>query len=128
MSNKLYSMYKILIVEDEPALQSVMKDKLKKEKFEVVQAHNGFLGLEMTKQEKPDLILLDIIMPRMDGLTMLDKLKKDRDLNRIPVIILSNLSDSEAVVRARQNNVFDYLVKTDWSLEDVVKKIREKLS
>jgi len=118
---------KILVVEDEVSLLQALNLKLEKAGFEVLSAKNGQEGLTTALKEQPDLILLDIVMPVMDGMTMLKKLREDPQAGDVPIIILTNLTDSEKVSEALANQSFDYLVKSDWSLEDVVKRIREKL-
>jgi len=118
---------KILIIEDELTLRSVLAEKLKSDGFEVLEAKNGEEGLEVSISQKPNLILLDIVMPKMDGLTMLEKLREDSWGKKVPVIILTNLSSGAEMSRSAENGVSGYLVKTDWKLEDVVKKIKEIL-
>lgn len=120
-------MKKILIVEDEVALLQVLTEKLKKENFEVLQARNGQEGLQQAFSLHPDLILLDIIMPVMDGMTMLVKLRIDEWGKSVPVIILTNLSNEQKVAESLQQGVYDYLVKSDWMLEDLVQKIKNRL-
>jgi DNA-binding response OmpR family regulator len=120
-------MKKILIVEDEPALLAVLVDKLSREQFRCLEAKNGQEGLDIALRERPDLILLDIIMPVMDGMTMLYELRKDAWGRNVPVILLTNLSEAERVAESLRQGVHDYLVKSDWTLEDIVKKIKEKL-
>jgi len=118
----------ILVVDDEALILRSLSDKFKQEGFSVLEANNGEAGLEIALENKPDLILLDIIMPKMDGLIMLKNIREDKEWGKkVPVIILSNLSDSDKVAEAMKNQVFDFLVKSDWALEDVVKKVREKL-
>lgn len=118
---------KILIIEDELTLRSVLAEKLKSEGFEVLEAKNGQEGLDFSISQKPELILLDIVMPKMDGLTMLEKLREDSWGKKVPVIVLTNLSSGAEMSRSAENGVSGYLVKTDWKLEDVVKKIKEIL-
>lgn len=118
---------KILVVEDEISLLQALNLKLTKEGFHVLSARNGQEGLDVAFKEHPDLILLDIIMPIMDGMTMLKKLREDARGRDIPVFILTNLTGSEKVADALDNESFDFLVKSDWKLEDVVKKVKEKL-
>jgi len=120
-------MPKILIVEDDQSLVKVLVKKLTQEGFEVSTAANGKIGLATAIKNKPDLILLDIVMPVMDGLTMLQELRKDRWGKLARVILLTNLSDSEKVSEALQHGIYVYLVKADWKLEDVVKKVKETL-
>jgi DNA-binding response OmpR family regulator len=118
---------KILIIEDEKSLSQALFDKLERDGFIVIRACNGKIGLEMALEEKPDLILLDIVMPVMDGLTMLQELKKDDWGNKAKVIVLTNLYDSEKVIDCVEQGVTDYLIKTDWKLVDIIEKIKLKL-
>ncbi len=118
---------KILVVEDELPLLMAINRKLTQEGFEVVEAINGVECLSVGKKEKPDLILLDIIMPKMDGLTALKKLRKTSWGKKMPVIILTNLSEAESISEAIKSEAYDYLIKTNWSLQDVVKKVKEKV-
>ncbi len=118
----------ILIVEDEPSLQSALKNKLEVEGFNVETAKNGLEGVDAVKKSPPDLILLDMVMPVMDGLTMLKNIREEDASKNIPVIILSNLSDSQELVNAMQSQVFDYLIKSDVSLEEIIGKVNNKLS
>ncbi len=117
---------KILIVEDELSLRNALRDKLTHEGFSVLEAKNGEEGLEAALREHPDIILLDIIMPVMDGATMLNKLRHDPWGTKVAVIILTNLSEAEdSLMRSRGS--LDYIVKSNWKIEDVVAKIRERL-
>ncbi|MFA5022356.1 MAG: response regulator [Patescibacteria group bacterium] len=118
---------KILIIEDEVSLLQALVDKFKIEKFLVISAKNGQDGLELAKEEKPDLILLDIIMPITDGINMLEQLRQDQWGKEVPVIILTNLNDIKKTSEAMASGVHDYLLKTDWKLDDVVKKVKERL-
>lgn len=116
------------IVEDEPSLIEALRNKLNKEGFSVLEARNGKIGLDLALKERPDLILLDIIMPVMDGLTMLQELrKKDEWGKNVPVIILTNLSDDKKVMEAVKEGSYDYLIKSDWSINEVISKVRERL-
>jgi DNA-binding response OmpR family regulator len=117
----------ILIVEDEVSLSSALNDKLTGVGYEVAMAKNGQEGLDAIKEHKPDLILLDVVMPVMDGMTMLKELRKSDETSAIPVIILSNLSDNEDVLHAMENNTYDYLIKSDISLEAVLERVKAKL-
>jgi DNA-binding response OmpR family regulator len=117
----------ILIVEDEVTLSSALRDKLTVEGYEVKTARNGQEGLEEVEKNKPDLILLDVVMPVMDGMTMLKELKNNDKGKDVPVIILSNLSDSQDVLRAMENNTYDYLIKSDVSLDAVLERVKAKL-
>ena len=119
--------YSILVVEDESAVSEALGDKFGREGFEVFLAKDGAKGLEVAFREIPDLILLDIVMPVIDGITMLEKMRKDKKGKKIPVIMFTNLSDSDRIKEAQKKGVNDYLIKADWKLEDVVKKVKEKL-
>jgi len=120
-------MKKILIVEDEETLANVISDKLSQEKYRTFIARNGRDGLDAALKEKPDLILLDIIMPVMDGLAMLKELRQDKWGSTAKVIILTNLTEAETTAEAMEHGVHDFLVKTDWKLEDIVKKVKDIL-
>lgn len=126
MSGKLNK--KILIVEDEAPLRNAVSDILSFEGFEVFQAKNGQEGLDTALAQHPDLILLDLMMPIMDGLTMLEKLRQDPVFGKTAaVILLTNINDPEKVAMATEAGSYDFLVKSDWNIEDVVKKIKGRL-
>ncbi|OGZ07870.1 MAG: hypothetical protein A3C93_04220 [Candidatus Lloydbacteria bacterium RIFCSPHIGHO2_02_FULL_54_17] len=119
---------KVLIVEDETPLRNAVGDILSFEGFTVFQARNGQEGLDIALKEHPDLILLDLMMPVMDGLTMLGKLRQDPDWGKdASVILLTNINDPEKIAQATEAGTYDFLVKSDWNIEDVVKKIKARL-
>ena len=121
---------KILIIEDEEMLAKTMSERLVLEGFDVSIALDGIQGLQMALSEHPDLILLDLILPKLDGLSMLKKLRDDSWGHQAKVIILSNLSDPRGITKGVDiglNDVSLYLVKTDWSLDNMIAKIRERL-
>jgi two-component system, OmpR family, alkaline phosphatase synthesis response regulator PhoP len=118
---------KILIVEDEASLRDALGDKLELEGFNVIKAKNGQEGLEVALREHPDLILLDIIMPVMGGLIVLKNLRQDVWGKKVKVIMLTNLSDTEKTAEAVEQESFDFLVKSDWKMEGVLTKIKERL-
>ena len=120
----------ILIVEDELPLLKVYADRFSDEGFLVLKANNGQEGLDIAIKEKPDLILADILMPTMDGLTMMQKLRKSGDWGKtVPIILLTNLSADEERIKkiVTENQPVYYLVKLDWSLGAIVNKIKEQL-
>lgn len=117
----------VLIVEDEPSLQRALGDHFSREGISVLQAKNGQEGLEVALREHPGVILLDIVMPVMDGMTMLTKLREDAWGKDTHVILLTNLVDNKEIVEAMKTGVFDYLVKSDWKIEDVVERVKQKL-
>jgi DNA-binding response OmpR family regulator len=122
---------KILIVEDDVIISKTYAEELCDDGFLVLTAMNGKDGLELALREKPDIILLDILMPIMDGLTMMDELrKKDLYGKNVPIILLTNLSASEEKIMQAitKNEPAYYLVKSDWNLSGVVEKIKERLT
>ncbi len=121
-------MKKILIVEDELAYVKLLRDKLK-DTYDVLDAPNGKLGLEMAKKHHPDLILLDNIMPEMDGMTMLNELRKDEYGKSAKVIILTNLEvNSTIIMQTVKTQPVYYFVKSDTNLSGLLEKINELLS
>ncbi len=119
---------KILIVEDEAAVREALEIKLKKEGFsEVLIAEDGMKGLITAIKEQPNLILLDIMMPELDGITTLKKLREDDWGKSVPVIVLSNMGDEEKIRQSLELGARGYLVKSNWSLDDVMKTINEEL-
>lgn len=119
---------KILIVEDEQFISQTISNKFKISGFEVLNATDGFSGLKQAFDSHPDIILLDIVMPDMDGITMLKKLREDEWGKNIPVIMLTNLSDADKIAEVMTLGVTDFLVKANWELSDVVKLVSEKLN
>ncbi|MCX6718938.1 MAG: response regulator [Candidatus Taylorbacteria bacterium] len=118
------------MIEDDAALRSLLHDKFILEGFEIIEAKDGEEGLAMALREHPDLILLDIILPKMDGITMMKKLRQtDEWGKKVPIILLTNLgvdedSINQAVVAYEPAN---YLVKSDWTMDGLIDKIRERL-
>src|SRR3989339_1176221 len=117
----------ILIVEDEQSLSDILASKLSACGFSILKAENGERGLDLALKHHPDLILLDIIMPKMDGMTMVHRLREYVWGSTARIIILTNLMDNEKVVEAMKNKVSDYLIKTDWKLKNLVDIIKKKL-
>lgn len=121
-------MSKVLIVEDEKSLRDALVTKFEAEGFDVVSAENGEVGLNLALNESPDIVLLDIIMPVMDGVTMLGKLRDDDRGKNIKVIILTNLSDGDKMATSIDEGSREYLIKSDWTLTDLVEKVRSILA
>lgn len=117
----------VLVIEDEEPLQMVLKDVLTTEGYEVSLAKNGLEGLEMALYQHPDIILLDILMPKMDGLEMLKNLRADEWGKKVPVIVLTNLSDNQDIAKAVEEDVFEYFVKSDIKIDEVIERIKEKI-
>ncbi len=125
-------MKKILIVEDEEIMLKALVEKFSSEGFEVVKAIDGEEGLKKALHEKPDIILLDILLPKMDGMAVLKKLREDAWGKYAKVILLTNVSDAETVATGAEfgtgeGEVYEYLVKTDWTLDEVVQKVKNRL-
>ncbi len=118
---------KILIAEDEEILKRVLQEKFEKEKFTVVVVDDGDKVLLAVKSFSPDLILLDIMLPKKDGLSVLEELHADPELARIPVIILSNLGEDEKIKKALSLGAVDYLVKTQHPINEVLERVKTHL-
>jgi DNA-binding response OmpR family regulator len=132
VQNETEVMQKILIVEDDIPVMRAISDKLNREGFEVIEARNGKEGLSMAFDKKPDIILLDILMPVMDGPTMMKSLREDGKWGKeVPIIMLTNLStavDVKTVKVVIEAEPIYYLVKSNWSMADIVKKVKEVLN
>ncbi|MDP3769835.1 MAG: response regulator [Candidatus Sungbacteria bacterium] len=120
-------MKKILFIEDESALQRAVTRVLADEGYTTFSAMDGETGVTVARKEMPDLILLDLIIPKKDGFSILTELKQDPSTAYIPVIILTNLEGSGDVERALALGATTYLVKTNYRLEEVVEKIKSIL-
>jgi DNA-binding response OmpR family regulator len=120
---------KILIIEDEKSLREAIHDKLKKEDFIILEAKNGEEGLAVSLKEHPDLILLDLVMPKMDGMSMLKKLREDVWGKTVPVIILTNLPSNDEE-RNKDITILEptfYFIKTDKSMEEIINAVEDRL-
>ena len=120
-------MKKILFVEDESALQKTFGERLSPEDYEVISALDGEIGLRLAKTKKPDLILLDLILPKVNGFEVLKELKEEKETKDIPVIVLTNLEGIGDVDKAIELGATTYLVKAQYSLEELVEKIKKVL-
>jgi len=119
---------KILIVEDDEFLLSMYSTKFEIEGYEVVMANDGEIGLEKAQKEKPGIILLDIMLPNMDGFDVLKNLKANKETSSIPVILLTNLSQKQDVEQGLSLGADDYLVKAHFMPSEVVDKINRLLN
>ena len=117
----------ILFIEDEMNLQKSLTSRLKDEGFEMISALDGEIGLRQAREKMPDLIILDLVLPKKDGFEALKELKSDAGLAPIPVIVLTNLEGSQDVERALSLGAFTYLVKANYSLDDMIEKIKQAL-
>jgi len=117
----------ILFIEDESALQKTFGEILTQEGYEMISALDGETGLALAKEKKPNLILLDLILPRVNGFDVLKQLKEDEGTKGIPVIVLTNLEGIGDVDKVIELGATTYLVKAQYSLEEVVEKIKKTL-
>ena len=116
---------KILIIEDELDIVSIYQVAMDGSEFEIITAKNGKVGLDTAEKEKPDLIILDLLMPEMDGFGFLEEAQNNDAIKNIPVIIASNLGQSDDIDRARQFDIKDYLIKDQITPKDILEKIRK---
>lgn len=121
-------MKNILVIEDEIALQKIYKDELSRAGFEVHMALDGKMALKVLREITPDLIILDILLPGEDGLEILAEIKSNTFTEKIPVIIVSNLSNPELIAGAKKMGVVEFFVKVDLKMDDLVKKVTALLS
>ncbi|HQB85317.1 MAG: Phosphate regulon transcriptional regulatory protein PhoB [Parcubacteria group bacterium ADurb.Bin247] len=114
---------KILVVEDDKFLRELITQKLAREGYDVVSAVDGEDGVVKVKENKPDIVLLDLILPGIDGFEVLAKIKEDEELSNIPVIILSNLGQRDDVDRGIKLGATDFLIKAHFTPSEIVEKI-----
>ncbi len=119
---------KILIIEDDTFLSSMYSTKFNLEGFEVVVANKGEEGIKLAEEEKPDIILLDILLPGVDGFTVLKKLKKEDNIKGIPVIMLTNLGQNDDVRKGFELGAVGYLIKAHYMPSEVVEKVKDALN
>ena len=118
---------KILLIEDEKMLAEMYRTKFNNEGFKIDVAFDGEEGLRAAKAEKPDLILLDIILPKLDGFLVLKELRDDLALKKTPVILLSNLGQDEDIKKGKKLGATDYFVKANHTPAEIVDKVKEVL-
>ncbi|MDD3386415.1 MAG: response regulator [Candidatus Pacebacteria bacterium] len=115
---------KILVIEDDKFLRELMSKKLITMEYDVVSAVDGESGLAMIKETKPDVVLLDLILPGINGFEVLEKAKKDPEIANIPVIILSNLGQKEDIERGLGLGAVDFMVKAHFTPQEIVEKLK----
>ncbi len=118
---------KILIIEDDQVILDMYSVKFKESNYNVFTASLGLDGLKIAKKEKPEIILLDVMMPQMDGYTVLRKLKEDKSTKNIPVILLTNLAQSEDREKGKKLGALDYLVKANFTPSQIEEKVSQVL-
>jgi len=117
----------ILIIEDDKFLRELIGQKLVREGYDISEAIDGEEGIKKIKTEKPDLILLDLILPGIDGFEVLSRMKADEKLAKIPVIILSNLGQREEIERGLKLGANDYMIKAHFTPREIIDKIKSVL-
>ena len=117
----------ILIIEDDKFLREMIAQRLQEEGYDVSMAVDGEEGIKKIQGEKPDLILLDLILPGIDGFEVLERMRKDSELAKIPVVILSNLGQKEEVERGLNLGAVDYLIKAHFTPREIIDKIKKVL-
>jgi DNA-binding response OmpR family regulator len=117
----------ILVIEDDKFLRELMVRKIVSEEFSSLEAETGEEGLEKMKKEKPDLVLLDIVLPGIDGIEVLRKAKEDPSMKSIPIMILSNLAGPEEIERGLKMGAVDYLIKAHLTPREIVAKAKDFL-
>jgi len=115
----------IVVIEDNQDLASAIKDMLSEEGYAVSAAYTGEDGIKLVQQEKPSLLLLDTILPQMNGLDVLEELKPYREQHDLNVVVLSNVDDPEELRAAREFDIKEYLIKTEWRMEDVIATVKK---
>jgi len=118
---------KILLVEDEEIMIDLLQKKIRDEGYEFVVARDGVEGLEKMREAKPDLVLLDIIMPKMGGFEVMEEMNKDPELQKIPVIIISNSGQPVELDKAKKLGAKDWLIKTEFDPQEVIDKVKKQI-
>ncbi len=120
-------MKKVLIIEDEQILLTLLVRKLKEEGYEAMGAYDGEEGMKKVREFMPDLVLLDIVMPRKDGFTVMEEMQADEKLKNIPVVIISNSGQEVELDKARELGVKDWLIKTEFDPKEVIEKVKKQI-
>lgn len=118
---------KILIIEDEEIMLGLLQRKLTTEGYEISVARDGEEGIRVMKEVKPDLVLLDIIMPKMGGFEVMEEMNKDKELKKIPVIVISNSGQPVELDRAQNLGAKDWLIKTEFDPQEVIDKVVKQI-
>lgn len=118
---------KILIIEDEELLCDLLQRKLSEEGYQVSVAKDGAEGMGMIKEMKPDLILLDIVMPNKNGFEVMDEMQSDEKLKHIPIIVISNSGQPVEIDKAKELGARDWLIKTEFDPQEVIEKVKKQI-
>lgn len=124
----IFMAQKVLIIEDEEVLRNVLARKLEKEGYEVIVAADGEAGMDSIRNENPDMILLDIMLPKKNGYQILEEIHRDEKLKKIPVLVISNSGQPVEIKKILELGACDYLVKADFEPQEVIDKMRTCLS
>ncbi len=122
-----YTNRTILIIEDEDLLQAAFKKGFENRGFKVLTANDGFDGLELIRNARPDIVILDLIMPKMNGEEVLEQMNKEDLINSVPVIVVSNKSDGVSLYKCKKLGAKEYLIKVNVSFDDILEKINRIL-
>jgi len=120
-------MKKILLVENEEIMIGLLQKKLTNEGYEVSVARDGEEGLKAMREVRPDLVLLDIIMPKMGGFEVMEEMNKDKELKKIPVIVISNSGQPVELDKAQKLGAKDWLIKTEFDPQEVIDKVKKQV-
>ena len=120
-------MKKVLVVEDEQLIADLLGKKLRKEGYYVLAAGDGEAALKQMREERPDLVLLDIVLPRLNGFEVLSEMRKDEALKKVSVIIISNSGQPAEIEKAKESGVQDWLIKTEFDPKEVLEKVRKQI-
>lgn len=119
--------HKILIIEDENILREILRDSLKKEGYKVYTASDGEEGLEKMNSVKPNLVILDVIMPKMDGFEVMRRMSKDENLSKVRVIVISNSGQPVEIEEAMKLGAKDFIIKTEFDQKGLIEKVKKQL-
>jgi len=118
---------KILILEDELVISDLLTKKFSSEGYLVKTAQNGEEGMDLMLQETPDLVLTDVVMPQKDGFAVIEEMKQNQALRSVPIIIISNSGQPVEIDRAKELGVSDWIIKTEFDLQEIVEKVKNKI-
>ncbi|MBI2098236.1 MAG: response regulator [Candidatus Wildermuthbacteria bacterium] len=120
-------MKKVLVVEDEQLIADLLQRKLRGAGYYAFVAGDGEVALQQIRDERPDIVLLDIVLPRLNGFEVLAEMQKDEELQKIPVIIISNSGQQAEIEKAKEVGVRDWLVKTEFDPKEVLEKVQKQI-
>jgi DNA-binding response OmpR family regulator len=118
---------KILVIEDDSFLSGLVSGKLEQDGFQVFTAGNGEVAIQTATKEVPDLVILDLMMPKVDGFAVLEQIKKNDALKSKPVIVFSNITDENEMIRVKNMGANEYMIKSNFTLDELVDKIKSLL-